>query len=65
MNKKQEKSFIRTNIIIYAITMIIVWIVCYLMKDMALWQLMIALFIILICSAVINCLNMVFHIKKK
>lgn len=65
MNKKQEKSFIRTNIIIYAITMIIVWIVCYLMKDMELWQLMIALFIILICSAVINCLNMVFHIKKK
>lgn len=64
MSKKTRKSFIITNIIIYGITMILVWLVCYLMKDMELWQLMIALFIILICSTVINSLNLVFHLKR-
>lgn len=34
MNKKQEKSFIKTQLIIYAITMIIILMVCYFMKDM-------------------------------
>lgn len=65
MNKKQEKSFIRTNIIIYVITMIIMWTVCYLMKDMELWQTLIALLTIFTCSTIINALNLVFHIKKK
>ncbi len=65
MNKKQEKSFIKASIIICAITMILIWVVCYLMKNMEWWLLMIAIFIILIFSAVINSLNMVFHIKNK
>lgn len=65
MNKRQEKSFIITNIIISAITLIIIWIVCYLMKDMEWWQTMLALFSILICSMVTNTFNIVFHLKSK
>lgn len=65
MNKKQEKSFIRANIIICVITIIIIQIVCYLMKDMEWWQTILALFLILICSTIINSLNMVYHLKKK
>lgn len=65
MNKKQMKSFIIIEIIIYIITTIAIFLICYLMKDMEWWQLMITLFTILICSTVISSLNMVFHIKKK
>ncbi len=38
MNKKQEKSFIRTNIIICVTTMIIIWRVFHLMEGMEWWQ---------------------------
>lgn len=65
MNKRQEKSFIKTNIIICIITMILIWLVCYLMKDMEWWQSTITIFIILIGSTVLNSLNIVFHIKNK
>lgn len=65
MSKKREKSFIRTTIIIYIITMIIVCFVCYFMKNMELWRVLISLFIILICSFLINTFNLIFFIKKK
>ena len=64
MDKRKEKSFIRMNTIICIIT-IIIGIVSYLMKDMEWWQVMISLFAIVICSAVVNSLNIVFHMRKK
>lgn len=65
MDKRKEKSFIRINIIICIITMLLISIVTYFMKDMEWWQGMLCLFAILICSTVSNSLNMVFHFRKK
>lgn len=65
MDKRKEKSFIRMNTIICLITMLIIGIVNYLMKDMEWWQVMISLFAIVICSSVVNSLNIVFHMRKK
>lgn len=65
MNPKQEKSFIRTNIIINIITIINIIAVSYFMKDMEWWKVMMCLFTIIICSSVLNSFNIVHHLRKK
>ena len=64
MSKKQEKSLIITNIIITIFTIIIIYVVGYLMKDMEWWKLVLSLLAIIICSGILNSLNIVYHLKK-
>ena len=65
MDKKVEKSFIIMNIIINIVTAIIILIVSYIMKNMEWWQLMLSLFVVMICSGIINAFNIVYHLRKK
>ena len=65
MSKKQEKSFIITNIIINIVAMILIFLVDYFMKDMEFWKLILCLLLIIICSGIINSFNIVYHLRKK
>lgn len=65
MSKKQEKSFIITNIIINIVAMILIFLVDYFMKDMEMWKLILCLLLIIICSGIINSFNIVYHLRKK
>ena len=65
MNKKQERSFIITNIIINIVAMILIFLVDYFMKDMEMWKLILCLLLIIICSGIINSFNIVYHLRKK
>lgn len=65
MNKKEEKSLMIINIIITIFTIIIINVVSYLMKDMEWWKLVLSLIAIIICSGILNSLNIVYHLRKK
>lgn len=64
MSKKQEKSLIITNVIITIFTIIIIYVVSYLMKDMEWWKLVLSLLAIIICSGILNSLNIAYHLRK-
>lgn len=67
MDKRKEKSFIRTNAIICIITMLTIGVVSYLslMREMKWWQLMIYLLAIIVCSFAFNVLNLILHTRKR
>jgi len=64
MNKKEERSLIITNVIITIFTIIIIYVVSYFMKDMEWWKLVLSLLAIIICSGILNSLNIVYHLRK-